>query len=223
MKQAILFSLLLIYVHQVLSQSLPQGFVYLNDVDPSIHQQIDFATDSNCIGIHLEGYDAPKAIMTAALAKKLREVQIELVRYYPGYSLLVLDAYRPVKAVEHIKKWAADLSDQKTKIKCYPDIDKKELLGKYVALGKSSHSRGSTVDIIIMDIKTKLPLDFGPDYFGKAAHINYSKLTEEQKKYRMMLRDLMLRNGFKPYDEEYWHFTLGKEPFPNTYFDFTIK
>lgn len=101
-------------------------------------------------------------------------------------------------------------------------MDKTELLGNYVASGKSAHSRESTVDIIIINTRTKQPLDFGPFFFGKYVHINYSGLTPIQKENRLMLRRLMIKHHFKPYDSEFWHFTLQNEPFPHTQFNFKI-
>lgn len=202
--------------------SLPQGFVYLHKIDPTIDQKIGFATNDNCVGVPLDGYDGTQVVCTRELARQLKIVQKALKKQHPYYSLQILDAYRPVAAVEHIKRWAGDLSDQKTKQKYYPDIDKRDLLGKYVAAGNSSHSRGSTVDLIIMDTKTKQPLDYGPDFFGDYCHVNYKGLTKLQKANRLMLRKLMLAHGFRPYDGEFWHFTLKQEPFPKTHFDFVI-
>lgn len=200
---------------------LPSGFVYLSDIDPSISQQLSFSSKDNFVGNPLDGYEGHEVICTKALADRLKKVQASLKKAHPNYSLKILDAYRPARAVEHIKRWARDLTDQKTKAKYYPDIDKKDLLGTFVAAKRSSHSRGSTVDLVIMDEKTG-QLDFGPDYFGDYPHINYKGLTQTQKKNREMLRKLMLQHGFKPYDAEFWHFTLKDEPFPKTYFDFKI-
>lgn len=205
------------------SNTLPKGFVYLHTVDNSIDQKLDFSTDDNCVGQPLNGYEGNQAICTLALAKELKKVQASLKKTNSNYALRVLDAYRPTDAVDHIKRWAADPNDQKTKEKCYPDLEKKDLLGKYVAACKSAHSRGSTVDVIIIDVRTGEPLDFGPDFFGDYAHINYVGLTDIQKNNRLALRKLMLMHKFKPYDAEFWHFTLKDEPFPKTYFNFTIR
>lgn len=205
------------------TSQLLDNFTYLHEIDHSIHQQLEFATNENCVGQKLDGYEGNQAISTIALANELKKVQVSLKKINPHYSLSIQDAYRPVAAVEHIKRWAADVNDSKTKEKYYPDLDKKDLLGKYVAAGKSSHSRGSTVDVIIIDTRNDQALDFGPNYFGDYAHYNYAGLTELQRKNRLMLRELMLSYHFKPYDDEFWHFTLKDEPFPNTYFDFAIK
>ena len=206
-----------------LARVLPEGFVYLHEVDPSIGQKIEMATSDNCVGAKLEGYEGNQAICTRALANELKKAQHSLKKINKNYSLRVEDAYRPVRATEHLKRWAADPNDTKTKEKCYPEIDKKDLPGKYIAAGKSSHNRGSTVDIIIIDLKTGKPLDFGPSFFGDYAHINYIGLSPVQRDNRKFLRELMLAHNFKPYDAEFWHYTLKNEPFPDTYFDFLIK
>ena len=49
------------------------------------------------------------------------------------------------------------------------------------------------------------------------------KINEVQFKNRMILREAMLRHGFKALDTEWWHFTLKNEPYPNTYFTFPIQ
>lgn len=204
------------------SYILPTGFVYLHNIDRSIDQKLGFATDDNCIGQRLHGYNGNQAICTLSLAKELKKVQWHLKNMNPNYSLRVLDAYRPRSAAEHIKRWTADLNDTKTKEKCYPDLDKSKLLGKYVA-NRSPHSRGSSVDVTIIDIRTKQELDFGPHSFGDSTHYNYAKLTKVQRENRLMLRNLMLKHKFKPYDNEFRQFTLLNEPFPNTYFNFPIR
>ncbi|MDP3559130.1 MAG: M15 family metallopeptidase [Legionellaceae bacterium] len=213
---------LLINCSAYASCKLPKGFTYLRDVDNSIDQTISFATSDNCIGHPLAGYEAQEAICTLALAKELKKVQNSLKKINPYYSLSILDIYRPTDAVKDIINWAKDKDDIKTKQRCYPDLDKSELLGDYVASVKSAHSRGSTVDIIILDTRTKQPLDFGPRFFGKYVHVNYSGLTPIQKENRLMLRNLMIKHHFKPYDKEFWHFTLLNEPFPQTQFNFKI-
>ncbi len=202
---------------------LPQGFVYLHAIDPSIDQKLTFATTHNCVGKKLDGYQGHQAICTLAAAKALKKAQKDLQKKYPHYSLRVLDAYRPVRAVKHLKRWATDLHDTKTKSQCYPHLNKKELAGHYVASNQSSHSRGSAVDIVIINTKTGQPLDYGPEFFGKYSHIDYKGLRPNQKKNRYLLRKLMVKHNFKPYDAEFWHYTLNNEPFPKTYFDFVIK
>ena len=142
-----------------------------------------------------------------------------------GLSIKIFDAYRPQQAVNHFVRWAKVMNDTLMKKIYYPDIQKSELftLG-YIAL-KSGHTRGSTVDLTIVDIKTNKELDMGSsyDFFGEKSHPYYKKITDKQTKNRMLLRSIMIKNGFIPYDNEWWHFTLKNELYPTTYFNFTIE
>ncbi len=201
--------------------SLPKGFVYLDKIDPSIKQRLLFATPDNLVGVPLDGYEKGRVVCTHETALALKEAQKELkVR---GLCLRVDDAYRPTQAVGHIKRWAKDLTDQKTKQKYYPNIDKKELSGKFIAANKSPHSRGSAVDVTLVNCMTEEELDFGPQTLGEESSPHAANVTLQQKQNRLLLRDVMIRNGFKPYDKEWWHFTLKNEPFPQTYFNFPIR
>jgi len=204
------------------AENLPNKFVYLHNIDPTIKQKLSFSTTDNFVGVPLDGYLGNQVICTKQAALALKNTQKVLKKAYPNYSLQILDAYRPTRAVKHIQRWAIDTNDQSTKLRYYPDFDKKDLLGTFLAAKKSSHSRGSTVDVVIVDEETNEWIDFGPKYFGEYTHINYKKLTELQIKNRLLLRKLMIANGFKPYDAEFWHFTLKNEPFPKTYFNFEI-
>lgn len=203
------------------SSHFPKGFVYLEDVDPSIDQKVEFATEENVLGTRAEGYEAPRAICTKKAALALKKVQKEFKK--KGLSLRVMDAYRPERAVKHIQHWARDLKDLKTKGRYYPDISKQEILGTFVAAKRSSHSRGSTFDVVLIDDNTKELIDLGPDIFGEASFTYSSKISKEQQQNRLLLREAMIRHGFKPYDKEFWHFTLKDEPFPKTYFDFPVR
>lgn len=199
----------------------PQGFVYLDEVDPTIEQHLLFATPDNLVGTVLDGYEKGRVICTREAAVALKGVQKELKGM--GYCLRIDDAYRPVRAVDHIKRWAKDLTDQKTKHEFYPNIDKRDLAGKFIAARRSSHSRGSTVDVTILNDETKEELDFGPQTLGAESSPHATSITPQQRRNRLLLRDVMMRHGFKPYHREWWHFTLKKEPFPKTYFDFPVK
>ncbi|MBN8827127.1 MAG: M15 family metallopeptidase [Sphingobacteriia bacterium] len=216
-------SILLILTNIVLANNLPKNFVYLHQLDPSIDQYIEFATNDNPVGAPLDGYEGNQTICTIQAAQAIMKAQKILKKAYPHYSLQIRDAYRPVIAVEHIKRWVNNLDDQETKAKYYPTIDKSEILGKLAAANKSSHSRGSTFDLLIIDTNTNQPLDFGPMYFGDYSAIDYKGLTAKQNNNRQLLRRIMLANGFKPYNAEFWHFTLINEPYPNTYFNFKIR
>ena len=203
------------------AENLPAGFVYLHEIDPTIKQNLENATENNLLGVVVDGYEGDQVICTQETAVALASVQKKLKAR--GFSLLILDAYRPSKAVEHIKRWAHDLDDQETKAQYYPDIDKEELLGTFLAAKRSSHSRGSTVDVLIVDEKTKRPLDFGLMFFGEVSGTYSKNISKQQSANRLFLREVMVVHNFKPYDAEFWHFTYKDEPFPEIYFDFPIR
>lgn len=204
-------------------QNLPDGFVYLTKLDPSIKKELRYFSKNNFLGRKVDGYRTNKVIITKAAAKQLIRVQEKLKKQ--GLNLKIYDAYRPQMAVDDFVRWAKNERDTIQKINYYPEIAKKNLFQlDYIAL-KSGHTRGSTVDLTIVDAKTGEELDMGSpwDFFGSPSHPFYPKLTRQQKANRLLLRTLMLTHGFKPYHKEWWHFTLEKEPFPETYFNFPIE
>ena len=139
--------------------------------------------------------------------------------------LKVFDAYRPAGAVKHFVLWGIEDTDIRMKPYFYPDLVKQELFMKGYIAAKSSHSRGSTVDLTLLDMKTGKEVDMGSpfDYFSEVSHPDYRGITGEQYNNRMLLRNAMIRNGFEPIDCEWWHFTLKNEPFPDTYFEFPVS
>ena len=142
-----------------------------------------------------------------------------------GYRLKIYDAYRPQMAVTHFMNWALDEDDTRMKEYFYPELDKEVLFPQGYIAEHSGHSRGSTVDLTLFDMTTEKEVDMGGtfDYFGELSHPDYTGITEEQYANRMLLRDVMVKHGFKPLEEEWWHFTLEDEPYPDTYFTFPIN
>lgn len=203
-------------------QILPKGFVYLNQVDSGIQVDLKYITTDNFVGAPVMGYEKEVCICTMEAANALKEVQKEV--QVKGWSLIVFDAYRPQKAVNHFIAWAKDIHDTITKSKFYPHVDKKDLFKLNYIASKSSHSRGSTFDIGILSEEGQL-LDMGTpfDYFGPESWPSYDGVNAEQKANRMYLQSIMVKHGFKPYKEEWWHFTLTDEPYPDSYFDFDIE
>ena len=142
-------------------------------------------------------------------------------------------------AVNHFVRWAADLKDARMKPYFYPDVRKNVLFKQGYIAEKSGHSRGSTVDLTLVEMATGKEVDMGGvfDWFGIESHPDYcgdpvtgvfkparkGGLTERQFLNRLILRQAMMRHGFKPIDEEWWHFTLKDEPFPDTYFEFPVN
>ncbi len=205
------------------AQKLPEGFVFLSDVDATIQSELRYLSNNNFIGKTIDGYFDNCVIVTKETADALHKVQTILAK--KGLSLKVFDAYRPQKAVDHFVKWAKVLQDTLMKQEYYPQVPKSELFNSGYIASKSGHTRGSTVDLTIINLKTSKELDMGSpyDFFGVQSHSYYKNISENQKKNRFYLREIMLANDFKPYDNEWWHFTLINEPFPNTYFNFPIK
>ena len=142
-----------------------------------------------------------------------------------GYRLKIFDTYRPARAVKHFVLWGIEDLDLRMKPYFYPDLEKQELFSKGYIASMSSHSRGSTVDLTLLDMRTGKEVDMGGpfDLFSEVSHPDYRGITDEQFENRMILRQVMLRNGFEPIDCEWWHFTLKDEPFPDVYFDFPVS
>lgn len=205
------------------SQSLPKEFVYLNKIDPSIQIDLRYITDNNFIGSPIDGYQKKVIITTLPTAEALHKIQTELLK--DSLSLKIFDAYRPQQAVDHFMKWAKKPNDTLKKSQFYPNVKKSALFKKGYIAKKSSHTRGSTVDVTIVDLKKGEALDMGSsfDFFGKISHPFSTKINTMQKKNRMTLRAIMVKYNFKPYDQEWWHFTLKGEIFPNTYYNFFVE
>ncbi|SHK25357.1 D-alanyl-D-alanine dipeptidase [Selenomonas ruminantium] len=200
------------------------GFVVLSDVVPDVIQEIRYYSTYNFVGDRIDGYKEPCALMTKEAAQALKAVSDDVKAQ--GYRLKIYDAYRPQMAVSHFVRWAEDLNDKRMKAYFYPQVEKNRLFAEGYIAAKSGHSRGSTVDLTLFDMSTGKELDMGGtfDYFGELSHPDYKgDLTETQLKNRQILREAMLRHGFKPLDEEWWHFTLKDEPYPDTYFEFPVE
>lgn len=219
-------------VHRTDAGQIPEDFVLVSDVIPDAILEIRYHSTFNFIGDRIPGYEAPVAIMTRRAADSLKTVSDELRA--KGFRVKIFDAYRPQRAVDYFVKWAEDHEDVRMKEFFYPELEKAVLIPQEYIASKSSHSRGSTVDLTLFDEKTQREVDMGCtfDYFGKASHPDllpwqeagaYRPITESQYESRMILREAMLAHGFKPYECEWWHFTLADEPYPDTYFDFPIK
>ena len=204
--------------------SFGNDFVLLSDYVPDVILEIRYFSTYNFIGERIDGYDEPCAILTKAAASALKSVSDELNTQ--GYRLKIFDAYRPTRAVSHFARWAEDEKDLRMKKYFYPDVNKSELFEIGYIMRKSGHSRGSTVDLTLFDMSSGREVSMGSpfDYFGKRSHTEFLKhLTDEEIKNRFFLRDTMMKHGFEPLAEEWWHFTMKNEPFPDTYFDFPVS
>lgn len=199
------------------------GFVLLSDYVPGIIQEIRYFSTYNFVGERIDGYEEPISHLTKEAARALKDVAN--IANVQGYRLKIFDAYRPAKAVKHFVLWEIEDLDQKMKTFFYPDIDKHDLFKKGYIASQSSHSRGSTVDLTLVDMDTGKELDMGSpfDYFDEISHPDYEDITEEQYHNRKILQKLMMDGGFEPIDTEWWHFTLKDEPYPETYFEFPVS
>ena len=199
------------------------GFVMAADYVPHVIQEIRYHSSYNFIGERIDGYEEPCAILTVEAARALKAVSNEL--FVQGYRIKVFDAYRPACAVKHFVLWGIEDQDIRMKPYFYPDLEKQELFAKGYIAKLSSHSRGSTIDLTLLDMKTGKEVDMGGpfDLFDEISHPDYKGITDEQYENRMILQSVMVRNGFKPIDCEWWHFTLENEPYPETYFEFPVS
>lgn len=202
--------------------ALPEGFAYVADVC-EVLQDIRYYSSYNFVGARINGYEAPVAILTTQAAQALAGVAQQLKQQ--GYILKIFDSYRPTSAVEHFASWAKNPEDTAMKPYFYPDVDKSQLFNKGYLATKSGHSRGSTVDLTLVDMQTGHELDMGTgfDFFGPASHFGSGLVTTQQAANRQLLRSAMQGGGFVPYQNEWWHFTLENEPYPDTYFEFAVR
>ncbi|MBO4893808.1 MAG: M15 family metallopeptidase [Clostridia bacterium] len=201
----------------------PSGFVILADFVPGIVQEIRYYSTYNFIGDRIDGYEEPCALLTIEAARALKSAANEL--NVQGYRLKVFDAYRPATAVKHFALWGIEDTDIRMKPYFYPGLEKQELFMRGYIAKQSSHSRGSAVDLTLLDMKTGKELDMGSpyDFFGEISHPDYMGITDDQYRNRSILRKVMLRNGFDIIDCEWWHFALKDEPYPDTYFEFPVS
>ena len=199
------------------------GFVLLSDFVPEVIQEIRYFSTYNFLGERVTGYEEPCAIITAEAARALKNAAGEL--NVQGYRLKVFDAYRPACAVKHFCLWGVDDLDRRMKPFFYPDLEKQELFAKGYIASQSGHSRGSTVDLTLFDMQTGKEVDMGSpfDFFSEKSHPDHKGITDEQYENRMFLQKTMVRHGFVPIDCEWWHFTLGDEPYRDTYFEFPVS
>jgi zinc D-Ala-D-Ala dipeptidase len=237
------------WVSTATANTLPQGFVYLKDIDPSIIQEIRYATYHNFVGRPIAGYEAEACILTKPAALALSRAQKELRQ--SGLSLKVYDCYRPQMAVDEFVAWSQKANQQEMKPEFYPRVNKKEFFKLGYVAEQSGHTRGSTLDVTIVALPPQsqahymqgekliscyapyaqrfrdnsVDMGTGYDCMDKLAHNDNSPaaIGVVAWHYRMLLKALMEKNGFTAYQPEWWHFTLKNEPYPKTYFNFKVS
>lgn len=215
-------ALLLSYTGCAQKAHVPEGFVYVKDVIPSAQQDIRYYGSDNFVGRPIAGYQAPAAILTNDAARALAHVGEDLAGQ--GYGLKIFDAYRPQRAVDDFIRWADNANDSRMKEAYYPQVNKADLFKQGYIARKSGHSRGSTVDLTLVNEKTGAELDMGShfDYLDPISAHDSPLITSQQTINREVLRKAMEKHGFKSYAREWWHYTLIKEPYPDRYFDFEV-
>jgi len=243
----VLFSILSLLATAARAAPLPTGFVYLSQVDPSIVQELRYTGFHNFIGRPIKGYAAGAGcIVTRAAAQALKAVQDELRPL--ALSLKVYDCYRPQQAVNDFVAWSKQPDDQKMKTEFYPRVNKAEVFQRGYIAEKSGHSRGSTLDLTLVPLPVppqelyhpgqklvacykpyylrfpdnSINMGSGYDCLDEVAHVDYQGLTPQARNNRALLSQHMMKHGFKSYSKEWWHFTLAKEPYPQTYFNFPV-
>lgn len=199
------------------------GFVLLSDAVPDAILEIRYYATYNFVGDRIDGYEEPVALLTREAAAALRRVSDDLAAR--DLRLRIYDAYRPQRAVAHFVRWALDAGDTRMKAYFYPELEKDVLFPLGYIAGHSGHSRGSTVDLTLFDVRTGKDLDMGGpfDWFGELSRPDSTAVTEAQHRNRMRLREAMTGRGFRPLEGEWWHFTLADEPYPDTYFTFPVS
>lgn len=217
---------LFLFSNITVADELPPGFVYVDEFSPDIVFDLRYFGEENFIGRPIDGYLMPHCIITREAALALKGVQRDLRHF--SFGLKIFDAYRPQQAVDDFVRWAEDLNDTRMKSQYYPNVAKKDLFKLDYIASKSSHSRGSTVDLTIVSNANgnqPVELDMGTifDFFSPQSWPEDTSVTPTQRANRMLLQLLMEKHGFKSYPNEWWHFTLEKEPYSDTYFDFPIQ
>ena len=200
-----------------------QNFVYVHDLIPDVVLDVRYFSDDNFVGARVDGYREPVVLISKTAGQALSNVQASLREQ--GLGLKIFDGYRPQKAVDHFVRWAADPADTLTKTKYYPALPKNQLFDLGYISAKSGHTRGSTLDLTIVNLESGEELDMGSgwDFFGDISHHDSPLVDAHATANRDLLRDLMIKHGFRPARTEWWHYSLVDEPFPDTYFDFDVE
>lgn len=202
-------------------------FVDIKVALPTVIVDAKYAGSDNFVGTPVDGYRAARALISVEALQALTGVQQQLQQQHR--TLKVFDAFRPQRAVDHFVRWAEDIADSSTKTAFYPTVPKSELFERGYIAAKSSHSRGSTVDCTIAEwndsLQQYVELDMGSpfDYFDPVSWPSDTTISDEARRNRMTLQNIMVAHGFAPYPQEWWHFTLENEPYPETFFDVEIS
>jgi D-alanyl-D-alanine dipeptidase len=204
------------------AQDHPAAFVDAATVVPGLIVEARYAGSHNFVGRPIDGYEAPRCLLTRPAAEALAGVAKDVAHY--GLVIKVFDCYRPVRAVTNFIRWARDINDTAAKAEFYPNVDKRTLFRDGYISPRSGHSRGSTVDLTLAHADGR-EVDMGTpfDFFSPKSSPLDGSIGLKAIANRGELSEAMRHHGFRPYAKEWWHFTLSREPFPSTYFDFPVK
>lgn len=235
-----LYGLLLSFPTVATTVTLPEGFVALEAIAPDIRQDMRYFGPQNFLGTRVDGYHAPRCLLTQPAAQALARAQALLKPQ--GLSLKVFDCYRPQRAVQHFMRWARVPDDPGLHAVYYPNLSKLDLLQQVYISDRSGHSRGSTVDLTIVwaggqtsgsghdgcsesAARRDGALDMGSgfDCFDPISNTADDSITAAQRANRQLLKSVMKRAGFHNYHREWWHYILNNEPYPETFFDFEVR
>ena len=205
------------------AMSLPPAFVDVSGVVPGLVVDLRYLGTNNFVGARIDGYEKPVCYLTRPTAEALANVQRDLAA--KGLGLKVFDCYRPARAVAHFARWARAIDDVKMKPRFYPGEDKRHLFSRGYLASRSGHSRGSTVDLTLVTLADGAELDMGTpfDFFSVRSWPGNRTVSIDAQRNRRVLGDAMRQRGFLSHSKEWWHFTLRREPFPDTYFDFAVR
>ncbi|MFE0580109.1 M15 family metallopeptidase [Streptomyces sp. NPDC058874] len=204
--------------------SAPPGFAALREVDPSIEQDMRYAGRRNFTGAVVDGYEEPECLLARRAAEALRRAQRTLLRR--GYSLRVYDCYRPQRAVDRFVRWARGEDgpeDPARRAEFHPRVERDRLIPEGYIAQRSGHSRGSTVDVTLVELPHR-EVDMGTafDFFDPLSHTDDPRVTGAVRANRQLLKRVLGEQGFVNLPEEWWHFTYKPETYPDTYFDFPV-
>jgi D-alanyl-D-alanine dipeptidase len=221
MRRFTLIVLLLLAVRPAVAQDRPGSFVDAATVVPGLVTEMRYFGDNNFVGHAIDGYEKPICLLTKQAAQALADVARDIAPR--GLKLKVFDCYRPKRAVAHFVRWARALNDLKNKSDYYPDMEKSHLFTDGYIAARSGHSRGSTIDLTIVDANGEIDMGTHFDFLSPRSNTQNPTVSLEAHNNRMLLAAAMTKRGFHPYSKEWWHFTLRGEPFPETFFDFPVR
>jgi D-alanyl-D-alanine dipeptidase len=204
------------------AETRPANFVDTTAVVPGLVVDMRYAGSHNFVGEPITGYAQPVCLLAREAAQALALVQSDLSAR--GLGLKVFDCYRPKRAVAHFVRWAQDAADVRRKAEFYPNVDKRNLFRLGYIASRSGHSRGATVDLTLVD-RGGTERDMGTpfDLFSPKSWPSDTSVSAQARENRAILASAMGRRGFRPYNKEWWHFTLRAEPFPQRFFDFPVQ